>query len=135
MNRRLSAAAAAVVAAASLAACSSGIPAASRIAPGSKVTPCPQIDGRIRALLPYYANAFAAVDTSRMYAAQVALANAIGGNVSNLDPPQALARAEVNFSVDVLDGGYVTRNQPFSPAVEDDARALAAACGIPVPGA
>ena len=126
------AAGAAVLAVFAVAACSSAAPEASQIAPGSKVVPCTQLDGRIKALLPDF-NPFATVDTSRMYAAEEALAHAIGGNVSALDPPQALARAEVDYQADVEDGGYVTPNDPYSPTVEDDATALARACGIAEP--
>ena len=51
------------------------------------------------------------------------------GNVSNLDSPQNLASAEVNFELAVQDG-HLTQNQPFSAEVDQAIHPLAAACGI-----
>jgi hypothetical protein len=120
----------AAVLTASLTACSSGSPAplASQIAPGSRAVPCSQITSQIKAILPYYTN-LGLADDGHLYQRETALANKFG-NVSNLDPPVSVSKAEVNYESDVLNGGYITQNDPYSSAVQDDLEALAAACGV-----
>jgi hypothetical protein len=112
-----------------VAACSSGSSPASQIPPGSKTVPCSQFLSQLKQILPLYTTAFYSGDSSHLYESDVTLANKFG-NVSNLDPPASLSAAEVAYESDVLNGGYITQNQPFSSAIETDVQALATACGL-----
>ena len=127
MRRALITAASLGVAAFAAAGCSSSSNPAQQVAPGSAVVPCSQISAQVRATEPYYR--FPPPDDSApLYGLETALARKFG-NVSNLDSPQNLARAEVAYQVDVQDSS-LSQNQPFSSAVQSDLEALASACGI-----
>jgi hypothetical protein len=102
-------------------------PPASQIAPGSAAVPCSQITSQIRELAQLYmtygpGNAAG----TPLYGAETALAGKFS-NVSNLDSPQALANAEVNFVVDV---GFTSKSEPWNHDVNDDIGTLESACGI-----
>jgi hypothetical protein len=101
---------------------------AQQIAPGSAVVPAAQISAEVKAILPYYRFPFPA-DSTPLYGLETALA-AKFGNVSNLDNPQDLASAEVNFEIAVQNDRPISQNQPFSPTIDTAIHALAKACGM-----
>ena len=118
----------AIIAALVLAGCSSTPSPASQVAPGSKAVPCSKISALIAAIQLYCSGAGAAGQTgsSALYGLETKLADQFP-NVSNLDPPQNLSSAEVNYEVDAI---YLTRNDPFSGNISGDIQALAQACGV-----
>jgi hypothetical protein len=108
------------------------VPLGQQIAPGSAVVPCARIDDQVAEILPYYRGA-GPDDASRLWGMQAALA-ARFGNVSELDEPQTLARAETAFGVAVMNTqaayGNQVRNHPFDAGIDSAIHDLAAACGF-----
>lgn len=101
-----------------------------QVAPGSAIVPCSRVILGLRQILPYYpvTATWAKPAGPGLYRSQHALAEKFD-NVSNLDVPVRLARAEVNFEIAVLENANPT---PQFPLVQDDdvITALAETCGI-----
>jgi hypothetical protein len=127
MKLRHAAAAAAIIVTGCGSAATTTSSPAQQIAPGSAVVPCSQIAGQVRQLGQLYAGYGPGnASTTPMYSLETAL-TARFDNVSNLDHPQDLAEAEVNF---VVDYGFVTKDEPFSNDLQDDTTALANVCHV-----
>ena len=130
MKLRAIAAALAVVSASAGLACSSASSTTS-IAPGSAVVPCSAIAGQVRYLAQFITIRLNSPPyPDGLYASEVKLANRFG-NVSNLDDPQALSRAEVDYELAVGDTGSGIGTQfPVTGELLTAFGELAQACGI-----
>jgi hypothetical protein len=109
---------------------------AQQIAPGSAVVPCSQIATQIKTINQLFSEW--SPGDSRLYSAETALANRFG-NVSNLDTPQSVSGAEVDFETDILDNAWdvedsnASQTYPAAPAIQEALQNLASACGVVLP--
>jgi hypothetical protein len=121
-----------IVALAAAAGCSAAsTPAASAVAPGSAAVPCSAIAGQVRYLAQFVTIRLNAPPyPDNLYALEVKLADRFG-NVSNLDEPQALSRAETDFEIAVDDTPSGVGPQfPVTDEVMTAFGKLAQSCGI-----
>jgi len=109
---------------------------AQQIAPGSAVVPCSQIATQIKTINQLFSEW--SPGDSRLHSAETALANRFG-NVSNLDTPQSVSGAEVDFETDILDNAWdvedssASQTYPAAPAIQEALQNLASACGVALP--
>jgi hypothetical protein len=99
---------------------------------GSAVVPCAQIRSQVAEILPYYQYPGPDhINENQVYSLEKALATRFG-NVSNLDEPLALSKAEVDFDVAVTSVQRLSSGIPFIYAQDLDTAVheLAAACRI-----
>jgi hypothetical protein len=99
-------------------------------APASAVVPAARIAPQVRAILPYYQFPGPDQGYGKLWRMETGLA-AMFGNVSSLDSPQALAKAEVDFQVAVDDAQAAGHGpaMPFTADIGTAVHELAAATG------
>lgn len=134
MSQRITGAAIVIAVAAALAltGCTGGPAPQDMPGYGSAVVPCAQIRSQVAEILPYYQYPGPDhINENQVYSLEKALATRFG-NVSNLDEPLALSKAEVDFDVAVTSVQRLSSGIPFIYAQDLDTAVheLAAACRI-----
>lgn len=109
-------------------------PAGQQVTSGSRVVPAARIAPQVRAILPYYQYPGTGQGYGNLWKMETGLADALS-NVSSLDNPRALARAEAGYANAVLDAQTNGNgpNMPFYSEIDTAIHALAIATGVEQP--